>query len=132
MELDAIRKRIDQIEELQEEIKIGKDMLKGELENELAYLETVEEVKAAVQKRKQIKEEILAKGPNQEMVASIKNNQEELTTLRDILSAELTEIFKKNDTDRIDDRKFVVSAKLLPKKANFDKRDFAGKYASEE
>lgn len=134
MELATIQKRISELEKLQEEVKIAREMLKGELENDQNYLEAVEQVKAMVQKRKQIKDEILALGPNQEVVANIKTNQEEISTLRDILSAELTEIFQENDTDEIADetgatRKFVVLAKLLPKRS--ERRNQEGQYTKE-
>lgn len=132
VDIATIQKRIEQLEKIREEVRIAKEMLKGELENDLTYLETVEEVKAAVQKRKQIKDEILAKGPNQEVVANIKNNTEEMATLNEILSAELMQIYQEQQTDEIADRKFKVSAKLMPKKGNFDKRNGFGQYSGEE
>ena len=136
MDLSVVQKRIEQLEKLQEENRISREMLKGELENELAYLEAAEEVKAAAQKRKVIKEEILNKGANQEVVANIKNNQEEIKTLRDILSAELAELYSEQKVDEIADasgetRKFKLLVKLLPKKAMYDKRNAFGQYAAE-
>ncbi|MFA7253726.1 MAG: hypothetical protein WC107_04170 [Patescibacteria group bacterium] len=119
MDIATIQKRIEQLEKLEQEFKINKEMLKGELENEVTYLEVAEEVKAAVQKRKQIKDEILSKGPNQEVVSNIKSTQEEIGTLKEILSAELTEIYRENQTDEIAGRKFKINAKLLPKKGEF-------------
>lgn len=132
VEISTIQKRIEQLEKIREEVRIAKEMLKGELENELTYLEVAEEVKAAVQKRKQIKDEILSKGPNQEVVASIKSNTEEMATLNEILSAELMQLYQEKQTDEIADRKFKVSAKLMPKKTNYDKRDGFGQYSSDE
>lgn len=129
-DLETIRKRIEQLEKLSEENRINKEMLKGELENEMTYLEAAEEVKAAVQKRKQVKDEILSKGPNQEVVANVKNNQEEIATLRDILSAELMEFYQESQQDEVAGRKFVLSAKILPKN-NFDKRNQLGQYDKE-
>ncbi len=129
MDLTTIQKRIDQLEKLQEEVKISKEMLKGELENDLAYLEAAEETKAAGQKKKQIKDEILGKGPNQEVLANIKNNMEEMSTLKEILSAELMQFYQESQTDEIANRKFVVSAKLLPKKSNFENRNGFGQYS---
>lgn len=130
MDLTTIQKRIDQLEKLQEEVKISKEMLKGELENDLAYLEAAEETKTVGQKKKQIKDEILGKGPNQEILANIKNNVDEMTTLKEILSAELMQFYQESQTDEIANRKFVVSAKLLPKKSNFDNRNGFGQYDS--
>lgn len=132
VDIAMIQKRIDQLEKLKEEVKISKEMLKGELENDLSYLETVEEVKAAVQKRKQIKDELLGKGPNQEVVANIKNNLEEIATLNEILSAELMQVYQENQTDEVANRKFKITAKLMPKKSDYDKRDSFGKYTSSE
>jgi len=131
MDLTTIQKRIDQLEKLQEEVKVSKEMLKGELENDLAYLEVAEEAKAAAQKKKQIRDEILGKGPNQEILANIKNNAEEMSTLKEILSAELMQFYQESQTDEIANRKFVVTAKLLPKKSNFDNRNGLGQYQAE-
>ena len=132
VDISTIQKRIEQLEKIKEEVRIAKEMLKGELENDLSYLEVVEEVKAAVQKRKQIKDGILSTGPNQEVVANIKNNAEELATLNEILSAELMQIFQEQQTDEIAGRKFKVNAKLMPKKGNFENRDGYGQYTPGE
>ena len=132
VDISTIQKRIEQLEKIKEEVRIAKEMLKGELENDLSYLEVVEEVKAAVQKRKQIKDGILSTGPNQEVVANIKNNAEELATLNEILSAELMQIFQEQQTDEIAGRKFKVNAKLMPKQGNFENRDGYGQYTPGE
>lgn len=135
--MPTIQKRIDQMEKLSEEVRISKEMLKGELENEETYLQATEEVKGATQKRKQIKDEILGKGPNQEVLANIKSNTDEITTLRDILSAELTQYYQENNTDEIPDasgiaRKFKISVKLMPKKGQYENRNSFGQYDKEE
>lgn len=137
MDLSVIQKRIAELEKLQEENRISREMLKGELENEMPYLEAVEEVKAAVVKRKQIKDEILSKGANQEVVVNIKNNQEEIKTLRDILSAELAQLYSEQKIDEVTDasgetRKFKVNVKLLPKRATYDQRNAFGQYSKED
>jgi hypothetical protein len=128
-DLNMIQKRIDQLEKLQEEVRVSKEMLKGELENDLSYLESVEEVKASSQKRKQKKDEILGSGPNQEVLKNIKDNQEEIGTLKEILSTELMQVYQENKTDQIADRKFVISVRLLPKKSTYDKRNSFGQYS---
>lgn len=130
-DIATIQKRIEQLEKLKEEVKISKEMLKGELENDLAYLEIAEEVKAGTQKKKQIKDEIIGKGPNQEILATVKNNLEEISTLNEILSTELMDFYQENKTDEILDRKFKVTVKLMPKKGNYDKRNTFGQYAGE-
>lgn len=128
---ETIRKRIEQLEKLIEENRINKEMLKGELENDMAYLGAMEEVKAAVQKRKQLKQEILDKGPNQEVLSNIKNNQEEIVTLKEILSAELMSFYQETKSEEIAGRKFIFNAKLLPKN-RIEKRNNLGQYESTE
>ncbi len=130
MDISTIQKRIEQLEKFEEEVKIAREMLKGELENEEVYLETVEEVKAAVAKRKQIKDEILGKGPNQKVLAEIKENQDEISTLKEILSAELMEFYQANNTDEIADRKFKINVRLLPKRGEY--RNNFGQYQGGE
>ena len=133
MELGAIQKRIEQIEKISEELKVAKEMLKGELENDLEYLGAVEDAKTINEKKKRLKMEIISKGPNQKIEAEVKENTEELKTLKEILSAELAQLFKEKDTDEITDlrgetRKFQVQAKLLPAGKNYDNRDTLGRY----
>lgn len=127
-EAETIRKRIEQLDKLQEENRINREMLKGELENDLAYLETVEQIKAASQKRKELKQAILDKGPNQEIVQSIKDNQEEISTLKEILSAELVDFYQKTKSEEVAGRRFVLSVKILPKGAG-EKRNDLGQYS---
>ena len=134
MGIEGIQKRIALIEKYEEEIRVAKEMLKGELENSPEYLQSEEEVKEVQNKKKKIKEEILASGPNQKLTADIKHNTEEIATLREILSAELVQVFKESDTDEIQDasgeaRKFKVSIKLAPKKGQG--RDDSGRYLPE-
>lgn len=134
MELGSIQKRIEQIEKISEELKVAKEMLKGELENDMEYLGVVEEAKVANEKKKRLKTEIIGKGPNQKIEAEIKENTEELKTLKEILSAELAQLFKENDTDEITDakgetRKFQVQVKLLPAGRNYENRDDMGRYS---
>lgn len=135
MGIDQVNKRIEAIENLQLEIKNAKEILKGELENEEIYREAVEEYNEANSKKKRIKEEILGKGSNQKLVAEIKDNQEELATLKDILSAELMEVYKESNSDEFTDmngqvRKFMFQVKLLPKGGR-ENRDSFGKYTEE-
>jgi len=137
MDISAIRKRISSIEKYTQENREMKEMIKEELENDLRYVESVEELKAAAQKKKQLKEEILATGPNQKIVETIKSNSEEIGLLRDILSAELIEVYAENKTDEITDeagesRKFKINVKLLPKGAKDDSRDGLRRYTNEE
>jgi hypothetical protein len=125
MELSSIQKRLDLIEQYAAEIRTAREMLKGELENSPEYMELHEEVKAATAKRKQAKEKIMNQGPNQKLSEEIKHNTEEIKTLREILSAELFEVYKNENVEEITDsngetRKFKVEVKLLPKRGYQD------------
>lgn len=87
--------------------------------------------------KKRLKEEIMARGANQKLAAEIKQNTDETTLLKEILSAELVEVHKENETDEIADangemRKFKNTAKLLPKGFKFERRDSFGKYTDIE
>lgn len=122
MEIAAIQRRIETIENLEKEIRTTKEMLKAELENEPEYLKTTGEAKEAAAKKKMLREEILTRGTNQKMVDDIKANTEEMKTLKEILSAELMEVYQKDKTDMIPDayghtRKFKILVKLLPERA---------------
>ena len=138
MNIEQIQKRIGLLEKMTKEVKDAKEMLKEELENDPIYIEASEDVDEANAKKKMIKEEILRRGPNSKLSEDIKANTEELKTLKEILSAELTQVWGESQSDEITDhngevRKFQVGAKLLPKKgiSDFD-RDHEGKFTSEE
>lgn len=134
MENGQIQKRIALIEKATKEIRDAKEMLKDELENDPQYIEAVKEANEANSKKKRIKEEILGRGPNMKLNEEIKDNNEEVSALKEILSAELMEVWGKEQVDEITDhngeiRKFQVIAKLLPKKGSYQNRDNLGKYA---
>lgn len=126
MNIATIQKRIESLDKLEQEVKAQKEMLKGELENEEGYVEANEEAKAAVTKRNQIKDTVLGQGPNQKILMDIKANQEEIQTLKEILSAELMEFYQENQTDEVGDRKFKVTVRLLPRKGEY--RNNLGQY----
>ena len=125
------------MEKYEEEIRTAKEMLQGEMENSLEYLEAVEEAKEVTKKKKLIREEILNSGPNQKLCADIKANTEEIKTLKEILSVELMQVYKESDSDLINDangdpRKFKVTVRLLPKKGVFQNRDNFGQYEADK
>lgn len=133
----TVPRRIEQIETLEKENREARLMLKESLENDPIYLESIEEVRSATLKRQKIKNAILAKNENQKIQAGVKENIEELGTLRDILSLELMKIYQEKQTDEIVDqfgepRKFKIFAKLLPRKKRYDERDEEGKYSSSQ
>lgn len=125
------------MEKHEEEIRTAKEMLQGELENSLEYLEAVEEAKEVTKKKKLIKEELLNTGPNQKLSADIKSNTEEIKILKEILSTELIQVYKESDSDLINDvngesRKFKITVRLLPKKGVFQNRDSSGQYEADK
>lgn len=137
MDIETIRKRITLLEKYKKENRDAKEMLKGELENDAAYMEALSEAEAANAKKKRIKEEILSRGSNSKLALEMKNNNEEISVLKDILSAELMEVYKEEGTDEISDadgdsRKFKVVVTLLPKGAKGQDRDNLGKYISNQ
>jgi len=118
MDLIQTRKRIEQVETLTGELKIAREMLKAELENDPSYVEAAEEAKLAAEKKKSLRNAVLAEPSAAGVVADIKEKQEELSTLQEILSAELYEVYEQNKTDQIEGadgapRKFKVFAKLV-------------------
>jgi len=123
-----------EVETYKNENKVARGALKNELENDTDYLAACDEVKAALEKRKRIREAIWAKQETQKLVSDIKENKEELNTLEEILSAELVDYYKESDSDEIIDadgqkRRFKISVKILPKN-KYDDRDDEGKYAA--
>ena len=136
MDITAIQKRISMLEKYTQENREMKEMIKEELENDLRYVEITEEAKAVAEKKKRLKEEILAAGPKQKLADTIKSNTEEIGLLKEILSAELIQVYTENKTDEITDesgesRKFKLNVKLLPKGAKDDSRDGLGRYTDE-
>lgn len=134
MPIDDLKQRIFDVENFKEKNKTAREALKNELENSQEYLSACEEVKAALLKKKRIKDEIWAKVETQQLIADIKENKEELNTLEEILSAELMDFYKNSGTDTIEDssgepRKFKIIAKLLPRKKTYDERDSEGKFS---
>jgi len=134
MNIEQIQKRIGTLEKTAKDVKDAKDMLKDELENDDAYAEACEDYDKASEKKKLIKEEILRRGPNMKLSEDIKANSEEIKTLKEILSAELTQVWEESKSDEITDhtgevRKFQISAKLLPRKGSGFNRDNEGKFA---
>ena len=127
----ALPRRISMIEKYKAENKIAKETLKAALADSPEYEAAVAEVQAATQKKKQIKDQIWASADHQALVWKIKENQEEIATLEEILTTELMQLFQTQNIDQVADengepRKFKVLVKLLPKvaqKSQFDTTD---------
>jgi len=136
MELNKIHERMNQIEDYKEKNKIARGALRDELGVNEEYQEVQEELKALKERLKRIKGEVWAQTETQKMTANIKENQEELDTLEEILSTELMEYYKENEVMEIEDadgekRQFKLVAKLLPKKKKYDEREIDGRFASQ-
>lgn len=131
-----MQKRIEMIEQLQRQIRETKEMLKEELENNAEYRDAVEQANELNTKKKRLKDEISNSGSNKELLAKIKEDSEEIATLKEILSAELMQVYTEEKVDEIPDlngdvRKFKVQAKLVSKKSAYDTRDGMGQYIKE-
>ena len=113
------------IDDLDEENKKSKELLKSALDNDTEYEQVAREAKEVLSKRRRIKEKIMEEPGNKKVSEDIKANKEEIETLQEILSAELVEYYTKNKTDQIEDssgvqRKFKLVVKFLPKNSNFE------------
>jgi hypothetical protein len=131
-----VQKRIEQIDLTEKENKEARSILREALEDDPIYLEAVSEAKEAIAKRNKIKKELMAKIDNQKVQIKIKENNEELSTLKEILSVELVKLHHEKQTDEVEDqfgepRKFKLIAKLLPRKKRYDERDNEGRFAKD-
>lgn len=121
MDIAAIGRRISLIRKLEEENKVRKDTLKQALESDVAYVEANKAVKEVSTKRKLAKDAILNQPANRAILEDIQVDTEEIATLKEILSAELVDVFAKNGGKaEIPDEsgelvKFKFLVKLLPK-----------------
>ncbi len=136
MDLEMIKTRMAQIEDLEQEVRKAKELLKSELENDEAFQEASQKAKEANQEKKRLRDAVYASNNSQNLIEDIKANSEEINTLREILSPELMEYHTQKKTDEIEDkngevRKFKIIVRLEPRKG-YDKRDFDGKYTADE
>jgi hypothetical protein len=127
MDIGTIQNRIKMIEDLEKENRVFKELIDSELENDEEYIESTKLAKEKALERKRAKDKILSKEGMQKTLSDMKANQEEVNTLREILSVELVDFYQKNKIDEIQDangvlRKFKLSVKLLPQKGIFDDR----------
>lgn len=134
MDINVIQQRIGQIEQLEKEIKTSKEMIRSELENDAQYLEVHGKAKEVNLEKKRIRDQVLGRESAQKLNEDIRANNEEINTLKEILSAELVEFYTKENKEEITDgngdiRKFKIQVKLLPRGFQDDKRDILGKYA---
>lgn len=121
MDIETIQKRIQIMEKYEEENRQAREMINSELESDDAYRQAVEEVKEIGKKKKLIKQEIMARDNNVQLGYTIKQNNEEIAAIKEILSVELVQYYTKNQTDKFTDaegetRLFKLNVKLLPKR----------------
>lgn len=121
MESTTIQNRIDLLEKLQGEIKVAKDALKAELENDAQYVEESLQTKEAMARKKKAKDTVFANESCQKLLEEIRSNNEEIAILNEILATELMEVYQEKKTNEIEDangdsRKFILSVKILPKR----------------
>ncbi|MFH1855078.1 MAG: hypothetical protein ABH810_01590 [bacterium] len=133
MDTSVIKERIAIIEKLEDENKKAKELLRSTLENDKIYPQIAEEAKSATKKRKELKDAIYSQEGNAKLTEDVRENMDEIKTLREILAVELMDFHEKNKTDEFVDstgekRKFVFTVKLLPKGAKEDDRDDLGRY----
>lgn len=135
MDIEVLRERITIIDRLEQENKISKDLIKDALENSLEYQEAAKKAKEGTTEKKRIRDQIMREESNHKAMLTIKENVEEINTLKEILSAELMEFYQKNKTDEIKTqdgpRKFKFSVRILPKGAKDESRDNFGRFTDE-
>lgn len=134
MDLEMIRTRMSQIDELEEENRKAKELMKDQLENDETFQDANIKSKEALKEKRRIKDTVLAESQN--LIEDIRANNDEIKTLKEILSAELVEYHEKKKTDEIADkkgetRKFKIIVRFIPKNKYNDKRDIEGKYTKE-
>lgn len=128
MDIGTIQNRIKMIEDLEKENRIFKELVNSELESDEEFIESSKVAKEKSLERKRAKDKVLSKEGMQKTLSDMKANQEEIVTLREILSAELVDFYEKNKIDEIQDangvlRKFKLLVKLLPQKGIFEDRN---------
>ena len=129
-----MRTRMSQIDELEEENRRAKELIKDQLENDESFQESNQKSREALKEKRRIKDTVLAESQN--LIEDVRANNEEISTLKEILSAELVDYYQQKKTDEIADktgekRKFKIIVRLIPRKNPYDKRDIEGKYAKE-
>lgn len=134
MDLEMIRTRMSQIDELEEENRKAKELMKDQLENDETFQDANIKSKEALKEKRRIKDSVLAESQN--LIEDIRANNEEISTLKEILSAELVDYYNQKKTDEIADktgetRKFKIIVRVMPQKSTYDKRDIEGKYTKE-
>lgn len=101
MDLEKIQKRIEQVEQAQNELRIIKVTLEDALKEDSTFQELDMQLRELNSKKKKIKDEIWGQTTYQDALAKLKDIKEEIKDLSDILNHELLEWRKENDSDEI-------------------------------
>jgi len=120
MDVEQIKKRIEIIDKINDDVKKAKEMLKSALDNDSAYQQAAEENKVAASKKKQMRDEVYNLPEHRKVVEQIKDSNEEIGALKEILAEELIEYRQASKTESIQDkdgqtRYFKLSCKLVNK-----------------
>ncbi len=101
MDLEKIQKRIEQVEQAQNELRIIKVTLEDALKEDGNFQELDLQLRELNTKKKKVKDEIWGQTTYQDALAKMKDIKEEIKDLSDILNHELLEWRKENDSDEI-------------------------------
>lgn len=101
MELETIQKRIEQLENAQEQLRILKVTLDDALKEDAKYQEVDLQLRELTMQKKKIKDEIWGQVTYQEAMAKLKDIKEEINDTSDILNHELLDWRQKHNTDEI-------------------------------
>lgn len=125
MDLEKIQKRIEQLDQAQNEMRLLKVTLDDALKEDSAYQEVDLQLRELNTKKKKLKDEIWGQPTYQEAIAKTKDIKEEVKDLADILNHELLEWRKENDSDEIIGsdgtvRKLKINVRLQPQHGKND------------
>ena len=117
METDSIKKRIDIIETLTNELKTMNDMLKDLLQNDPSYAKAEEEKSKVREYAKVAKNKVEEKSDVKKMLIDMKEKKDEIKEAQETLSLELIEYYRQNSVLTIEDaqgrvREMKISVRL--------------------
>ncbi len=121
MDLELLQRRIEQLEQAQNEIKQIKTALEDGLKEDERYQEVDLETRELATKKKRIKDEIWGQATYREAIAKMKELKEEIADVVDILNHELLQWRQESNTDEIvgsdgTTRKLKVHVRLQPQR----------------
>lgn len=119
MELETIQKRIEQLEQAQQELKVLKLTLDDALKEDAKYQELDLQIRDLNMQKKRVKDEVWQQQTYKEAQNKIKEIKNDLKDLIDILNHELLEWRLANQSEEIigadgTPRKFKVNVRIQP------------------